>query len=89
MSAYPISVSGPVGPSNSGGVAYLGFSVAETSGTTSARVVMMAGNDPVDYVNLSPGESAREWYPPPSKSAGTQLSVTVTGAIEGVVYLDG
>lgn len=63
------------------GLRYMGFTAKETTGTgyASFNVVKGAtgagGGTPLDYVTLSPGETAREWYGPEGMDSPTGISI--------------
>lgn len=71
---------------------YRGFSVRETSGTTTATVRIFDGTSAagtvLDEIALGPGESAREYYPDGSLTASKGIYVQVTGQVTGSVRFD-
>jgi hypothetical protein len=75
-----------------GAGAYVGLSLAETSGVSSAKVRLRDGIDDtgtvIDVVTLAPNESVRDWYGPQGKRFGVGLRLeVVSGSVEGVVAL--
>lgn len=71
----------------------VGFALRETSGVASATVVLRdgfdAGGDPILPITLAPGESVRDWFGPAGVNLSIGLYVTVTGAVDGSIWLRG
>lgn len=74
----------------SAGRRYLGFSIKESAGTPAACTLVIrdgtsTAGTPIDFVNLAPSESAREWYGIEGKSAANGIFVdflTGTATVE-------
>jgi hypothetical protein len=72
--------------------AIVGWSVAETSGTTPAAIRLIDGatntGEVFTRINLLASESVRDWYIPKGVrcSTGRMFLQVISGSVEGVVY---
>lgn len=74
-----------------GSAFYQGFTIGETSGTSTAQVILYdntaASGTILDVINLQANESAREYYVPGRlMSKGVYASV-VSGSVTGTVFV--
>lgn len=71
-------------------VTYLGFSIDETSGAATAKVILYdnasaASGTILDVIDLLPGQSAREWYGDGLVTVNGIYCSVVSGAVAGSV----
>lgn len=77
----------------SGDGVLLGWALRETTGASSASIELHDGTNAtaggmVAPVNLSPGESNREWFAPMGVSYTSGLTlVRVVGSVDGAIFL--
>lgn len=81
--------SGEIGGSRQGG--YRGYSVAETGGVASAKIILYdnattASGAILEVITLSAGQSASDNYLSPGRLVLNGIYAQITGAVQGSVF---